>query len=431
MKEFEEVERLGAVLSWDEKERKPVALEDCWGCGACLLVCPMIRKVDESRIEWISESIKDPLLGYLSKVYIGRTKENFTHLPMQEEIAKEVVARALENGMIDGAILTRRDENDPLNFHSVIVKSPEELDGLTSCSGPSSIFVAFEEAVNREGLHSLAIVGTPCQVTAGRNIQLSGLGKMSRAIKLLIGVWCNTCVNAPLVRLWAKEGKVSPSEVTDLYLDGGKLVATLKTYGKISMWNEYCSDYVAEYADLSIGATEVKDGWAIILPRTDIGLRAIKLAADAGAVKLMEVDGEEYLRHAKLISKKKKESSKSIEPLAPYERTNFETLSKKVLRINACSQCGACYAVCPKMFPWIVPTWCEGCGDCVKACEFDARELVKRMKYRSETECAWVTHPERCTGCGECASACTWGATRMTKYINMAKWMYRDPAKHP
>jgi len=85
----------------------------------------------------------------------------------------------------------------------------------------------------------------------------------------------------------------------------------------------------------------------------------------------------------------------------------------------------------PKKFPWVMPEMCEGCGECATACEFDAMEMVPRLKFGGKTECSWVTNTENCIGCGKCAKACVWAAVQMTEYVDDAIARYLDPEQHP
>lgn len=65
------------------------------------------------------------------------------------------------------------------------------------------------------------------------------------------------------------------NEETELNTEGGKLVSMLI--------NMYCSDFAAEHADLSVGTIRAEEGWTLLLPRTDIGLKAMMDAANNGA----------------------------------------------------------------------------------------------------------------------------------------------------
>lgn len=85
----------------------------------------------------------------------------------------------------------------------------------------------------------------------------------------------------------------------------------------------------------------------------------------------------------------------------------------------------------PKIFPWVMPEMCEGCGECVAACKFGAMEMVPRLKFGGTTQSSWVVHPENCVGCSQCANACPWAAVQMTKYVDDAIARYQDPEKHP
>ena len=72
----------------------------------------------------------------------------------------------------------------------------------------------------------------------------------------------------------------------------------------------------------------------------------------------------------------------------------------------------------PKQMPWVIPAYCEGCGDCVNRCP-------QGMLKMTETNVPgvfvpWVDEPEYCLGCGKCATGCVMGALQMTTYVEEA-----------
>lgn len=78
----------------------------------------------------------------------------------------------------------------------------------------------------------------------------------------------------------------------------------------------------------------------------------------------------------------------------------------------------------PKQMPWVIPTNCEGCGDCVNHC---------RNGYLQMTETnvkgvyvPWLSKPEKCSGCGRCAEVCVMGAIAMTSYVEDAMRRFRE-----
>lgn len=78
----------------------------------------------------------------------------------------------------------------------------------------------------------------------------------------------------------------------------------------------------------------------------------------------------------------------------------------------------------PKKMPWVIPSNCEGCGDCVNRCPRKGLTMV-------ETNVAgvyvpWLLDPDLCTGCGKCASGCVMGGIVMTEYVVEARQRFLE-----
>jgi len=72
----------------------------------------------------------------------------------------------------------------------------------------------------------------------------------------------------------------------------------------------------------------------------------------------------------------------------------------------------------PNAMPWVIPSSCEGCGDCVNRCP-------KKCLIMMETNVAgvyvpWLPNPSLCIGCGKCTEGCVMGGIVMTAYVGEA-----------
>jgi Na+-translocating ferredoxin:NAD+ oxidoreductase RNF subunit RnfB len=92
--------------------------------------------------------------------------------------------------------------------------------------------------------------------------------------------------------------------------------------------------------------------------------------------------------------------------VCPYDALRMEN-NLPVMDFTKCTDCGICYAKCPthsfidraraRPYAIITPT-CNGCGECVKVCQFKAIEGEAGKRHRVITE--------KCIGCGECFKVC-------------------------
>jgi electron transport complex protein RnfB len=90
----------------------------------------------------------------------------------------------------------------------------------------------------------------------------------------------------------------------------------------------------------------------------------------------------------------------------PYKALEMKD-NLPVMDFDKCTDCGICYAKCPthsfidraKARPYaIITPACNGCGECVKVCQFKAIEGEAGMRHRVITD--------KCIGCGECHKIC-------------------------
>ncbi len=69
----------------------------------------------------------------------------------------------------------------------------------------------------------------------------------------------------------------------------------------------------------------------------------------------------------------------------------------------------------PNKMPWVIPSSCEGCGDCVNRCPLQG--LVMYETNIAEVYVPWLLDPSLCSGCGKCAEGCIMGGIVMTEYV--------------
>lgn len=92
-----------------------------------------------------------------------------------------------------------------------------------------------------------------------------------------------------------------------------------------------------------------------------------------------------------------------------------------------CTKCRACYLACPigavkigsRMIPWVVPEQCEGCSDCVHACP-----VMGLKMYETDNEgvfIPWMSDPDKCVSCGKCSAVCASAGIVMTAHVEDAK----------
>ncbi|MCD4718078.1 MAG: 4Fe-4S binding protein, partial [Desulfobacterales bacterium] len=164
----------------------------CIACGACVDLCPyfktyrgktaMIFPCDleqgrcyahcpkaEVDLDRLSENLRgkqydgSPLGDYRS-VFAAKAGDRMLEGPFQAGgVVSAIMAFALENAMIDSAVLTDREGLVPVPKIATSAREVVEFAGSKYMTAPT---VAAVNRGAREGYTRMGFVGTPCQVTA-------------------------------------------------------------------------------------------------------------------------------------------------------------------------------------------------------------------------------------------------------------------------
>jgi coenzyme F420 hydrogenase subunit beta len=169
--------------------------------------------------------------------------------------------------------------------------------GMKQFSDLYMTYASIEELdpVVKRGLHRVALVGTPCQIKSVRRMQVMGLVP-SESIKFCFGLFCSgNFIFGPAQReqlaqmggfSWDHVTKINIKETLQLHLRSGEIknielerLAPMHRYAC-----QYCTDYSAEFADISFGGIGAAEGWTTAITRTPLGRAALADARSAGAI---------------------------------------------------------------------------------------------------------------------------------------------------
>lgn len=267
---------------------------DCSSCGQCLEACPglgvPLQKLDQ-QVFGRSETEAEAKRGL--GIYL--TDRNL--ISGDKEILKEgytggkltaILAYLLEIKEIDAAIVSQWGAASPYPWVSwpVIADTREDI---VKGAGSKYVFtpnlMPLEEAANRNEIKSLALVGLGCHIQGLRKLETLGkpYASLVEKVKYTFGLYCGS----PMVSkddFLAHVGElmdVSPQEIVnvdfkriskdldvsfELVLKNGqrpkkefeimKVFEVLRHYHR---WNRcrFCTDYAADYADVSFGGVHV------------------------------------------------------------------------------------------------------------------------------------------------------------------------------
>ncbi|MBY9019908.1 MAG: Coenzyme F420 hydrogenase/dehydrogenase, beta subunit C-terminal domain [Candidatus Lokiarchaeota archaeon] len=269
-------------------EKKPKLLEYDPECSTCFRYCPRTYFPTEmfEKELFNGDDNKSYSIGHYQKLVAAKSNdESVLDRAQNGGVVSSLLIHALDSGLIDGVLLTDKDEN--WFPKPVVARTPKEI---LSCIGSkytvSPTLITYREAVRELKLEKLAFVGLPCQIHAVRKLQLSSpLSEEFGKFKLIIGLYCYSNYTYDLLKDFVQgELGIPLNTVKKFDISKGKFyvymeddsvkqvpIKTTKQY----TWNSchYCKDFSAEIADISVGsAGTLSDDWNSVILRTDTGV---------------------------------------------------------------------------------------------------------------------------------------------------------------
>jgi len=343
-------------LSFEESlEKEVVSAEKCTGCAACVVVCPLRCLVySEEKPKIVNECTAcgicaqicpryDFSLPAIEKFVFGRERkpeENFgiyrriviaqardksiLQVCQDGGVVTALLMFALENGLVDGAVVSGVSENRPFYPVPRLATTPKEV---LECAGTRYFYspnlIAFQEGIKQKK-ESLAFVGTPCQIHALRKIEMFPLKKYAKPLRLTIGLMCTESFTYEglMEKHIQRELGINPHDISKMNIKGKVLVNTksgeIKTIS-LKDAKKYtrkgcasCTDFSAELADISAGGLGLSD-WTFTIIRTEKGEELFQNAEREGLLKTKPIEEERraFDLLIKLSNRKRKISSVS------------------------------------------------------------------------------------------------------------------------
>jgi len=303
---------------------KPEIQSDtCNECGFCYTVCPG-HSVDFKNLnkEIFGKESEDIILGNYFNCYIGHSLESgIRYNAASGGVITGLLIYALEQGIIDGALVTRMNKDRPLEPEPFIARTRGEIIEASAskyCPVPSNILL--REILNSENDEKFAVVGLPCHIHGIRKAE-SLNNKLKEKIILHIGLFCSHNDTFWQTDYILKSLNISREEVKSIRYRGegwpGKLSVILKDGQNLSIpfrraifphivWFNsmnrclYCCDLTAELADISVGDPWIPDilkveriGKSIVMVRTDFGSNLLYSAGKEGYLRTTPIHAED------------------------------------------------------------------------------------------------------------------------------------------
>lgn len=266
---------------------KPVLLDNCIDCVLCSQACPRLEfqaAVGALAVGPVAPPSGD--LGSYRQIVAARsTAPHIGAVAQDGGLVTALLTWAFQRGLIEGAVVSRRSEQEPWQPGPALVTSAAEL---LACAGSAYTYspnaLALDEVADR-GLAKVAFVGTGCEISALRQLQVAKSKKLraiASPVVLAIGLLCSETFDyQPFIHEQIAQGlgvelkdvvKINIKGRVLVYLRSGEVrsiaLKAVRPYARQGC--HYCQDFGAEYADISAGGLGL-DGWTIATLRTPAG----------------------------------------------------------------------------------------------------------------------------------------------------------------
>jgi coenzyme F420 hydrogenase subunit beta len=318
----------------------------CIGCGACVELCPYFKHYKgrtfqvfpcdlesgrcfahcpkaEVDLDELSRRLRGTGyegldLGAVRSVHAARAGAALPGATFQGGgTVSALAAFALGSGLIDAAVLTDREGLWP------VPRIATDEPGVLACASSKFTAAPTLQALNRAqrlGYERLAVVGTPCQLTAVAQMKGNPTGREDflDSVALTVGLFCNWALDpralvdflskrVHLDRVTGMDIPPPPADLLVVRLEDGTMEVPLEEIRPLIPEScSLCPDLTSEWADVSVGMFEGRPGWNTLLVRSERGEGLVRQAEAAGYLELGPMP-EENAAHLAGAGRAKKE----------------------------------------------------------------------------------------------------------------------------
>ncbi len=277
----------------------------CLHCGICYLICPQTRALDQ---ELRQKTGWKPPIGPCRRLASARAvSRKIRRVATDGGVVTALLTYALRRGLIQAAIVSRRA--GPFSCKPMVAKNADDLivaagshfDESQPVHALGEQYTTFSPGVlevkslGSQGLHRIALVGTPCQIFTVKKMRLLNI-LPADGIVLTIGLFCmeNFAFGAKTRRALERRLSVKLGQIRKLNIKDDVIVTTAKkevTHIPFNLIDEFarpacfaCTDFASEYADISCGGIGSPDGYTTTVLRTTAGETLYNRAKEEGVI---------------------------------------------------------------------------------------------------------------------------------------------------
>lgn len=309
----------------------PIVDDDkCDKCGLCLKVCPGVS-VDfkNLNLDIFGKEPESSLIGNYLNCYVGYSADKqIRYNSASGGLVTALIGFALEEGIVNGALVTRMRYGKQLKPYPFIAETKAESDLATSskyCPVPANI--ALKGILNKEGRY--IVVGLPCHIEGVRKAGILK-EKLRNRVSYCFGLVCHHTPTFNATKYLLKKLKIPENMVAKLDYRGngwpGGIKIVLKNRSKLFIpefspyyWGMLferffwpsrcivCEDRLCELADITFMDAWLRefssdDGNSLIVVRSQKGKKLVEKAMELGFVKLQPIS-EKKIYESTMIKK--------------------------------------------------------------------------------------------------------------------------------
>jgi coenzyme F420 hydrogenase subunit beta len=323
---------------------EPVIKGPCAACQVCYYSCPRLElPLDEIEYYLFGRTRKpeEETLGIYKNVYSARAlDEEIWHAGQDGGTVIALMTHALQIGMINCFATSDFTKSNSvfvlgsgMTLKTVPVVGDTAADLIRTAGSKythGGVLGVLSDIASSYADGRVGLVALPCE--------LQGLWRMNTAMQatikfsgswirggrpvLTIGLFCSKVYSYDklVTEFMQKKNGIDPAKITRTVIKRNRFkayagadtvldVSTKDVEQYMSPPCHYCIDYVAELADISVGAVGSEDGWTTVIVRSELGQKLFDNAVRAKAIEAVPIEtvkpGLPFL--IKIANKKKRE----------------------------------------------------------------------------------------------------------------------------
>jgi len=318
-----------------------MASNNCRECYLCREVCPAINENFKELNQFIFNKKPDNrLMGNFIDCYKGYSANSTIRWSATSGgLITSLLLFLLKKQLIDGALLTRINKDNPLKAEPFIARTEHDiLSAMGSKYVPVPLNQLLNQILSEEG--KFAVVGLPCHIQGIRRAEFK-IRALRNKIVYHFGLVCSRTMNFHGVDYLLDKMGISPNEIVELKYRGNGWPSGIKVLLKDgqqkylpmlgSWWSEIfggyffshhyctlCSDLLNEMSDISFADAYLpntmkndKIGTSIAIARTRGGEELIKAAASNNEIEVFALSPEDVIQSQLFMTIFKKRNIKA------------------------------------------------------------------------------------------------------------------------